>query len=30
MLVLEDVVLWRRDQPPLPNDDNWRKTYELD
>jgi len=30
MLVLEDVVLWRRDQPPLPDDDNWRKTYELD
>jgi len=30
LLVLEDVVLWRREQPPLPADEDWRKTYELD
>ena len=30
LLVLEDVVLWRREQPALPDDDDWRKTYELD
>ncbi|MCS0632674.1 carbamoyltransferase [Telluria mixta] len=30
VLVLEDVVLWRREQPPLPDDEDWRKTYELD
>jgi carbamoyltransferase len=30
LLVLEDVVLWRREQPPLPDDADWRKTYELD
>ena len=30
LLVLEDVVLWRREQPPLADDDDWRNTYELD
>jgi carbamoyltransferase len=30
LLVLEDVVLWRAEQPPLPDDEDWRKTYELD
>jgi carbamoyltransferase len=30
LLVLEDVVLWRSEQPPLADDDDWRKTYELD
>jgi len=30
LLVLEDVVLWRREQPQLPDDEDWRKTYELD
>jgi carbamoyltransferase len=30
LLVLEDVVLWRSEQPPLPDDEDWRKTYELD
>jgi carbamoyltransferase len=30
LLVLEDVVLWRREQPPLADDEDWRKTYELD
>jgi carbamoyltransferase len=30
LLVLEDVVLWRAEQAPLPDDEDWRKTYELD
>ncbi|MEO6353528.1 MAG: carbamoyltransferase [Burkholderiaceae bacterium] len=30
LLVLEDVVLWRKDQPPLEDQENWRETYELD
>jgi carbamoyltransferase len=30
LLVMEDVVLWRSEQPPLPDDEDWRKTYELD
>lgn len=30
LLVLEDVVLWRTEQPPQTDDDEWRKTYELD
>lgn len=30
LLVLEDVVLWRREQPALPDNEDWRKTYELD
>jgi carbamoyltransferase len=30
MLVLEDVILWRRDQPALNEQEDWRKTYELD
>jgi len=30
MLVLEDCLLNKADQPPLPDDENWRKEYELD
>jgi carbamoyltransferase len=30
LLVLEDVVLWRAEQAPLPDDEDWRTTYELD
>jgi carbamoyltransferase len=30
VLVLEDVILWRHEQPPMPDDDDWRSTYELD
>jgi carbamoyltransferase len=30
LLVLEDALLWRSEQPPLPDDEDWRKTYELD
>jgi carbamoyltransferase len=30
LLVMEDVVLWRSEQPPLADDEDWRKTYELD
>ena len=30
MLVLEDVVLWRRAQPDTEDHEDWRSTYELD
>lgn len=30
LLVMEDVILWRKDQPPLEEQENWRETYELD
>lgn len=30
LLVLEDYLLWKTDQPPLEAKDNWRKQYELD
>ncbi|WP_025916929.1 carbamoyltransferase [Herminiimonas sp. CN] len=30
LLVLEDALLWRRDQPPLDDQENWRETYALD
>ncbi|HWW68587.1 MAG TPA: carbamoyltransferase C-terminal domain-containing protein, partial [Duganella sp.] len=30
LLVLEDYVLWRTEQPPIPHDDDWKTTYELD
>ena len=30
LLVLEDCVLWKRDQPPMPDDESWKSTYELD
>ena len=30
MLVLEDCVLRKADQPALPDDDNWQDEYELD
>ena len=29
-LVMEDVVLYKSEQPPLPDDGDWRKEYELD
>jgi carbamoyltransferase len=30
LLVLEDRILWRHDQPELKDDEDWRQTYELD
>jgi carbamoyltransferase len=30
LLVLEDVILWRHEQPALIEQEDWRKTYELD
>jgi carbamoyltransferase len=30
MLVMEDVILWRHEQPALNEQEDWRKTYELD
>jgi carbamoyltransferase len=30
LLVLEDVLLWRHEQPAMPDDEDWRTTYELD
>jgi len=30
LLVLEDVVLWRREQPALRDTEDWQSTYELD
>ena len=30
LLVLEDVLLWRKDQPPSEDQENWRETYDLD
>ncbi|MDL2355953.1 MAG: carbamoyltransferase [Pseudomonadota bacterium] len=30
LLVLEDVLLWRHQQPALDEQEDWRKTYELD
>ena len=30
MLVLEDVILWRHEQPEAAAEDNWRSDYELD
>jgi len=30
MLVMEDCVLLKADQPPLPDDGSWREEYELD
>ena len=29
-LVLEHCLLLKADQPPLPDDEDWRRTYELD
>jgi hypothetical protein len=28
--VLEDVILWRHEQPAVNEQEDWRKTYELD
>jgi carbamoyltransferase len=30
LLVLEDVILWRHEQPAVNEQEDWRKTYELD
>jgi carbamoyltransferase len=30
LLVLEDCLVWKQDQPPLADDDDWRSEYELD
>ncbi len=30
LLVLEDFVLWRREQPAFEDQENWKETYELD
>ncbi len=30
LLVLEDVLVWRRDQPAPAGNDDWRNEYELD
>lgn len=30
LLVLEDVILWRHEQPPTEDKEDWKTTYELD
>jgi len=30
LLVLEDILIWRKDQPAMDDKENWRETYELD
>jgi len=30
LLVLEDHLLWKREQPSRPSDDKWKEEYELD
>ncbi len=30
LLVLEDFVLWRKEQPRFEDSENWKETYELD
>jgi carbamoyltransferase len=30
LLVMEDVLVWRKDQLPTEDDEKWRETYELD
>jgi carbamoyltransferase len=30
LLVLEDCLLWKHEQPALEGDQDWRKEYELD
>jgi carbamoyltransferase len=30
ILILENYVLYKNDQTPLPNDENWKSEYELD
>jgi carbamoyltransferase len=30
LLVLEDCLLWKKDQPKVADDGSWRKEYELD
>jgi carbamoyltransferase len=30
LLVLEDILVWRKDQPQSEDQENWRETYELD
>ncbi len=29
-LVLENLIFYKEDQPPLPDDGSWRKEYVLD
>jgi len=30
LLVLEDILVWRQDQPHSEDQENWKETYELD
>ncbi|HJW57734.1 MAG TPA: carbamoyltransferase [Burkholderiaceae bacterium] len=30
LLVLEDTLVWRKDQPHVEDQENWKETYELD
>jgi carbamoyltransferase len=30
ILVLENYVLYKEEQTPLPDDENWKLVYELD
>jgi carbamoyltransferase len=30
LLVLEDFILWRKDQPGFEDNENWKDSYELD
>ncbi len=30
LLVLEDMLVWRKDQPPSEDQENWKDLYELD
>ncbi len=30
LLVMEDVLVWRHEQPPVTDQEDWRSTYELD
>ena len=30
LLVLEDCLVWKHEQPPMTDDDDWRNEYELD
>jgi carbamoyltransferase len=30
LLVLEDILVWRKDQPPFEDQENWKEIYDLD
>ncbi len=30
LLVMEDILVWRHEQPPVDDKENWRTSYELD